>query len=139
MRRTAPLLLLVLLALVATACSSLPNAEEAGGEGVYTVTLEQASQRLDSVDGLVVLDVRTPEEFAAGHLPGAVNVNFYADDFEDRVAELDPDASYLVYCSQGGRSGSAGGIMQELDFTDVADMTDGFPAWADAGYEIAGA
>lgn len=97
------------------------------------------SQRLESVDDLVVLDVRTPEEFAGGHLPGAVNVNFYDDDFEDRVAELDRGVPYLVYCSQGGRSGSAGGIMQELGFTDVADMTQGFPAWADAGYEVTGA
>lgn len=136
MRRLLPLLLAVTALL--TACSSLPTAEEAGGDGVYTVTLAQAAERLEATEGLVVLDVRTPEEFAEGHVPGAVNVDFYADDFEDRVAELDRDAPYLVYCSQGGRSGSAGGLLQELGFADVADMTDGFPAWASAGYPVEG-
>lgn len=124
------------LALVAGGCTALPSQEQAGGEGVYTVSVDQALTRVEEVDGLVVLDVRTDEEFAAGHVPGATQIDFYRDDFEDRVAELDRDAPYLVYCAQGGRSGSTGGIMEELGFTDVADMTDGFPAWDDAGHPV---
>ncbi len=130
--------LLLASAFVLSACSSLPTAEEAGSAGVYTVTVEQAAQRFESVDGLVVLDVRTADEFAGGHLPGAQNIDFYADDFEARIAELDRGTPYLIHCAQGGRSGSAGGIMAELGFEDVADMTAGFAAWRDGGNPVEG-
>ncbi|MFT4744765.1 MAG: phage shock protein E [Nitriliruptoraceae bacterium] len=136
MTRIIAMLAVLLLAL--SGCSRLPTVQEAGGTGVYTVTLEQANERLATVDGLVVLDVRTGDEFAAGHLPGAMQIDFYADDFEAQIAELDRGTSYLIYCAQGGRSGSAGGIMTELGFTDVADMVAGFPSWADAGLPVEG-
>jgi phage shock protein E len=136
MSRIIAMLAVLLLAL--GACSRLPTAEEASGTGVYTVTLEQANERLVSVDGLVVLDVRTSNEFAEGHLPGAMQIDFYADDFEAQIAELDRGAAYLIYCAQGGRSGSTGGIMTDLGFTDVADMVAGFPSWADAGLPVEG-
>lgn len=133
------LLGLTALALVLVGCgSSLPSAEEAGGEGVYTVTVDQAAERYEEVEGLVVLDVRTQAEYDRGHVPGAVLLDFYADDFEDSIAELDRDVPYLVYCAQGGRSGSTGGLMGELGFADVADLSAGFPGWADAGLPVEG-
>ena len=52
----------------------------------------------------VILDVRTPREFQAGHLPGAVNLDFNASDFETRAALLDKSKTYVVHCASGGRS-----------------------------------
>jgi rhodanese-related sulfurtransferase len=65
----------------------------------------------------LILDVRTPGEIAEGHLEGALFVDFMADDFRDKVAELDKSADYLVHCRSGNRSGQAVVIMAELGFT----------------------
>jgi len=77
-------------------------------------------------DDLVILDVRTAEEFAEGHLDGAIMIDFYRDDFADQLAELDPSVPYLLYCRSGNRSGQTTTIMEELGFTDVR-------AWNQAG------
>ncbi len=92
----------------------------------------------DPPPGLVVLDVRTSEEFADGHLADATMLDFYRDDFADRLAELDPDAPYLIYCRSGNRSGQTRALMEELGFTDVVDVDGGILAWDDAGLPIDG-
>lgn len=121
--RLLPLLALLLVGL--TACSeALPTSGP-----VRAVTVEQAVALIADEPARTIIDLRTPEEYAEGHLEGAVLINFYDDDFEEQIAALDRDAPYLIHCAQGGRSGSAGGIMQELGFSDVADMTPGFNGW----------
>ncbi len=84
-------------------------------------------------EGLIVLDVRTPEEFAEGHLEGATMIDFYRDDFADQLAGLDPDAPYLLYCRSGNRSGQAATIMDGLGFSNVANIDGGIVAWTQAG------
>ncbi len=83
--------------------------------------------------GLVVLDVRTPEEVAGGTLPGATVIDIYEADFADRVLELDRAVPYLVYCKAGGRSAKAAEFMEANGFGDVRDFGGGWMAWADAG------
>ena len=65
----------------------------------------------------LVLDVRTSGEVAEGHLDGALFVDFMADDFKEKVVELDKAADYVVHCRSGNRSGQAIVIMAELGFT----------------------
>lgn len=72
-------------------------------------------------EGDVVIDVRTPEEFNAGHLDEALNIDIYAPDFKDQIGALDRDASYAVYCRSGNRSGQAKAIMEDMGFTDVTN------------------
>ena len=86
----------------------------------------------------MILDVRTPEEFAEGHIEGAVQIDFYAPDFADRIAELDRDVPYLVYCQSGTRSGQTRQLMADLGFRSVTDVDGGFVAWIDAGLDTAG-
>jgi phage shock protein E len=71
---------------------------------------------------VVIIDVRTPEEFAAGHLEGAVNIDVSASDFDAVVSELDTDGSYAVYCRTGNRSAQAAERMAGLGFDDVIDL-----------------
>ena len=71
--------------------------------------------------GPVVIDVRTPEEFAAGHLEGAVNIDVQAADFDARIGELDPAAAYIVYCRSGNRSGVAVERMSELGIANAVN------------------
>ena len=70
----------------------------------------------------MVLDVRTPEEFATGHLDGAVNLDAGAEDLDARLAGLDPDGEYLVYCRTGRRSAEVVEHLRGLGFTDVTDL-----------------
>ena len=105
--------------------------------GISTISVDAAAAITGNPpDDLVVLDVRTPEEFAEGHLEGAVLVDFYAADFADQLAALDTDVPYLVYCRSGNRSGQAMGVMEQLGFTSAADIDGGIVAWADAGLPV---
>ncbi len=86
----------------------------------------------------VVIDIRRPEEYAAGHLEAATRqLDYYAPDFKEQLAKLDKGATYLIYCRSGHRSGLALGIMKELGFTDIHDIEGGITAWAAAGLPVA--
>lgn len=66
-------------------------------------------------DDTVIVDVRTPAEYAAGHLEGAVNIDFQSTTFDDAVSGLDSDADYVVYCQSGNRSAQAVSVMASAD------------------------
>jgi phage shock protein E len=87
----------------------------------------------DANNGLVVLDVRTDEEFAKGHIGGAKQLNFFADDFEKNLGKLDKTKPYLLHCQSGGRSGKALKAMQKLGFEKVYHLDGGMLAWEKAG------
>jgi phage shock protein E len=80
----------------------------------------------------VVLDVRTPEEYAAGHLSGAKNLDFRAPDFKQQVAKLNPQGKYLLYCASGNRSSQAASVMQQQGFQNVVNAG-GYTALRAAG------
>jgi len=63
----------------------------------------------------VIVDVRTPAEYATGHLDGAVNLDFQSPSFDQVVTDLDPDADYVVYCQSGNRSAQAVSVMEDAD------------------------
>ena len=105
--------------------------------GISTISADEAAAiTADPPEDLVVLDVRTPEEYAEGRLEGAVLVDFYDDDFADQLAALDPDAPYLVYCRSGNRSGQALAVMEQLGFSSVVNVDGGIVAWAGAGLPV---
>jgi len=150
MTKTRPLLTVLLTALLlAAGCSTGDTAtSDAGTEssnssadaeaaGIRLVSAtEGASLQADPPDDLVILDVRTPEEFAEAHLDGAVMIDFYEADFADRLGELDPEVPYLLYCRSGNRSGQTTAIMRDLGFTDVAGVDGGIVAWSGAGLQV---
>lgn len=84
----------------------------------------------------VVLDVRTPEEYAAGHIPGSTNIDFNADDFQQKIGKLDKDKTYLVHCASGGRSARACNQLGKLDFKNLYNLEGGMGAWEKAGKPV---
>lgn len=86
--------------------------------------------------GLVVLDVRTPEEFAAGHLDGAVMIDFQSPSFAADVVALGEDTPVFVYCRSGNRSAQAVAAMVQLGFTDLTELDGGIVAWEAAGLPL---
>jgi rhodanese-related sulfurtransferase len=85
---------------------------------------------------VVVLDVRTPAEFAAGRLAGARNLDVSDPGFAAGVAALDPAARYVVYCRSGNRSATAVQMMRDAGFTDVVEVAGGITAWVAAGLPL---
>lgn len=88
--------------------------------------------------GTVVLDIRTPEEFADGRVEGALNIDFYAADFADRIAALDRNATYVVYCRSDSRSGQAMDLFRDLGFAAVHEIDGGILSWIQAGLPVVG-
>lgn len=86
--------------------------------------------------GVVVVDVRTPEEYQAGHLRDALLIGIADPDFADQIAKLDKSKTYALYCRSGNRSGQALAYMRKAGFTQVHHLGGGIGAWQSAGGEV---
>lgn len=84
-----------------------------------------------SVSGVQIVDVRTPEEVASGKIEGAINVNFYDSDFEDKMSTFVKDKPVMVYCKAGGRSGKTAAMLKDLGFLEVYDLEGGYSNWSE--------
>ncbi len=84
--------------------------------------------------GFNIIDVRTLTEFNAGHIAGAINIDYESPQFTADVSKLDKNKQYLVYCTTGIRGAAATQIMINLGFKYVQNMTGGITAWTQAGY-----
>ena len=80
-----------------------------------------STEPVDISADTVIIDVRTPGEFASGHLEGAVNIDIQSPDFAAQVMELDKDGEYFIYCRSGNRSGQAISQMDKMGFTDMTN------------------
>ena len=85
-----------------------------------------------------VIDVRTKEEYDAGHIKGALNFDYYNDDFEEKIESQlkDKNKPYILYCRSGMRSLYSAQILEDLGYTDVTNMKGGFLAWQSAGKPV---
>lgn len=126
------LALILVLSVLATACSS-----DTRTQSIELVSPADAAQVIaDDPAGLVVLDIRTLEEFNEARLADAIMVDFYADDFADQLDTLDKDVPYVVYCRTGNRSSEAVKTMKDLGFAEVYEVDGGIVNWYDQGYPI---
>jgi phage shock protein E len=107
----------------ATACSS--------GGGVEHLPAAEFAQSVTKAN-TVVVDVRTAQEFAAGHLPGAINIDIDGGSFDSQIAGLDKSKHYTLYCHSGRRSGIAAQKMADAGFKDVVDLKGGIQTWTGA-------
>jgi rhodanese-related sulfurtransferase len=96
------------------------------------ITTQQAFdliQKNQSNPNFVILDVRTPEEFAETRVSDAINIDFNSQTFRDEINNLDKSKIYLVYCRTGARSAQALNLMTELGFSEVHNMLGGITQW----------
>ena len=110
----------------------LPSLRAQDSEGITTVSAKQAADLIDkhSEDkDFAILDIRTPGEFQAGHLPDAILVDFYSQTFSDQLNRLDKEKSYLVYCRTGNRSTNSLGLFKKLKFDKIYHMSTGISGW----------
>ena len=85
-------------------------------------------------DHLFVLDVRTPQEYAEGHVPGAVNVPY--DQLASRLAEIPKDKDVVLYCKSGRRAGIAADVLAANGYTRLSHLEGDMPAWIEKGHPV---
>jgi rhodanese-related sulfurtransferase len=83
----------------------------------------------------VVLDVRSPEEFAKGHIPGAINADINSPDFTAKAAQFDKKQTILVHCHAGSRGAIASAELAKLGFKTVCNLEGGLDAWEKSGHQ----
>lgn len=118
-------LFLTLLTLIIPAMSS-------AADPVKHVKADEAA-KIISAEKVVIVDVRTPDEFKDGHIKGAKNIDIMSADFE---AKLDKTQPTLVHCQAGGRSTRALPSFEKLGFTHLIHLDDGFGGWVKAGKPV---
>ena len=125
LRRVVPCMILLLL----TASCTMKFSKETYGEGkILSVT---ASVFADSIDnpGVQLVDVRTPDEFAAGNIPGSVNIDVLTGHFGETAATmLDKAYTVAVYCRSGNRSKNAAKTLSMMGY-NVVELDGGFNDW----------
>ena len=84
-----------------------------------------------------ILDVRTAGEFQGGHIEGALNADVISVSFQQVASSLDKDIIVFVYCLSGARSASAAGMLQEMGFKSIVNLTGGMLAWQSANLPVA--
>ena len=99
---------------------------------VASLTACSTSEPVDMTNVAAVIDVRTPAEFATGHLEGALNIDIEGADFATQLETLDKTANYVVYCRSGNRAGRAVEIMPGYGFTGTLTNAGGVDAASQA-------
>lgn len=124
-------IVLIIIAVVSGAMLLWPLVTR-GTSGAALDTL--GATRLINDSGAVVLDVRAPAEFAAGHLPNARNIPLA--ELEKRVGELPANKPVLVCCTSGATSSRAAGVLRKAGRTDVFNLSGGLDGWRQAGLPV---
>lgn len=122
--------LALILSLVITACTGQQTTNE---NSFKDVSVAEAANLIKDRKDLLVLDVRTPNEVAAGKIENATVVDFQGATFNSIIDQLDKAQPVLVYCAVGGRSGTTVKMMKEKGFKEVYNLSGGIQAWAAAG------
>jgi len=102
---------------------------------VSTMNVNDFAKKISDTS-IVLLDVRTPAEFAAGHIAGATNIDFESGTFEADIQRLDKSKSYAVYCRSGNRSGQATALMAKDGFKTIFNLDGGLINWQSEGNAV---
>lgn len=143
-RRLTALLAATVLSAGLAGCASATDQAVSVSAGPTASAAPEAGAELSPGDfaealkrpGTLILDVRTPAEFAEGHLRGALNLDVEDPSFAQQAATLDPAGSYAIYCRSGNRSGVAVDYLAGQGFTSIYHLGGGISAWDAAGGEI---
>ena len=116
--------LFALLFVVLVGFSNVVNAQKA----IYEDVLKKRFTEVIRGEGILI-DLRTPKEYKAGHIEGSVNIDYFADGFEAEIDKLDKSKAMYIYCASGGRSGLTLKMMKKKGFKEVYHFTEGYDGW----------
>lgn len=110
-------------------------AQTAEKDSIDVISIEEFEKMAAKKKNMVV-DVRTPEEVAEGHLAGSLNINFLGENFAQEIETLNKKKTYLIYCRTGNKSRKAADLMEKAGFKRVYMLDGGITAWNQAGKPI---
>jgi rhodanese-related sulfurtransferase len=113
----------------------LAGCSSTGSATTVNLNVSEFSQKITE-PRVIIVDVRTPEEFASGHIEGALNIDFNSGNFANEITRLNPSETYAVYCRSGSRSGQAASIMHKAGFHDVSNLNGGVIDWTNDGLPL---
>jgi len=93
-------------------------------------------QEISQIEGVQLVDVRTPEEYEEGYIEGFQNIDFFSDTFTQEIEKLDKSKPVIVYCRSGRRSADCAKQLKEKGFVKIYDLDGGITKWEFEGYEI---
>ena len=137
----------VILLLGASSCTQAQTADKTGSKSetadhagtavAKNVNVSEFAEKIASFDNEIILDVRTPGEWAQGVIEGAVKINVNSSDFKAKVEkQLDKNVPVMVYCRSGNRSGRAMKMLADLGFKEIYNLQGGVTAWASKGQPL---
>ncbi len=132
-------LIRVLISAVLIAVAASCGSRNTTNIPINNVDVNTARDLVTQDETVIVLDVRTPEEYAMGHIEGALNIGIAEADFSERVSKLDRDKTYIVHCSanvENGRTAKSLKIMSSLGFNELMNMEGGIAAWEQNGHPL---
>lgn len=115
--------------------SAASFAQTAVKDSINVISIEEFEKMAAKKKNLVV-DVRTPEEVAEGHLAGSLNINFLGENFAQEIETLNKKKTYLLYCKSGNRTRKAADLMEKAGFKHVYMLDGGITAWSEAGKPV---
>ncbi len=118
------LMMFAIATLLLNSCSN-SHSQSAG----YNLTIIEFAGKIKEFPTAPIVDVRTPEEFAKGHVQNAKNIDWNGNDFDKQIAKIDKAKPVFVYCLSGGRSGSAARKMRLEGYQKVYEMDGGIMKW----------
>jgi phage shock protein E len=121
-------------AIVVAACSAAPTGSSAPTQNLPPDIDVATAASVRGLSDVVMLDVRTPEEYAQGHIPGITLIPL--DQLPNRLAEIPKDKTVIVTCHSGNRSNQAAQLLRQKGYTNIHNMLGGITAWQQAGYPV---
>lgn len=91
-------------------------------KGYKNINLKKAVKTINTSTNLILLDVRTAEEYSSGYIPNSINIDVLNSDFKSKIELLDKNKEYLIYCRSGNRSTIASSIMATNGFTKIYNL-----------------
>ena len=127
---------LLIAALVLSGACSKEEGPESPGQVIEDISLEEAFTLMEDnrgSDDFIIIDLRSTEEYASGHIEEAINLDYGSSDFFEALDELDREGFYLIYSHGDDVSGQVLDTMAGLGFTEVYNMLGGMEHWEEIG------
>ena len=111
------------------------NCKNNSSQGIELITAAEMKE-ISKIEGIQLVDVRTPNEYNEGHLPNALNIDFLDKNFEINIQQLDKTKPVIVYCQRGSRSAKCASQLIANGFVKIYDLDHGFSKWKSSGLEV---
>ncbi|MFZ2283285.1 MAG: rhodanese-like domain-containing protein [Lutibacter sp.] len=130
MKTTLKLSILVLVTILGMSCNTKSQSQS---DAIKVLTPTEFKEK--SVNQTII-DIRTPQEFSEGHIEGAININYFDDNFLDQIAKYDKNQPIFIYCRSGNRTTSASKKAADFGFKEIYDLEGGILYWIKNNNEI---